>query len=160
QARLGIGEFVLYDRDRDRAETIARIGRAIVRRLGAEFRVETIAAVEVEARARDERIAIECGLAGQEPTGPGGVAMALRTVPVVLEQARAIAAVAPDAWFISFTNPAGLIAQAIALHTRLRAVGICDTPIELFHRIAWALGAPYEEMAFEYAGLNHLGWVR
>jgi 6-phospho-beta-glucosidase len=67
---------------------------------------------------------------------------------------------APDAWFINFTNPAGLITQALTHHTSLRAIGICDTPAELFHRIAMALGEPYEEMEFDYAGLNHLGWVR
>jgi 6-phospho-beta-glucosidase len=177
QALLDIGEFALFDCNRSRAETIARIGREIVRRLGANFRIETYSALEdaaggaefifhsirvggIAARARDERMAIEHGLAGQETTGPGGVAMALRTVPVVLEQARVLKSAAPDAWFISFSNPAGLIAQALALHTRLRAIGICDTPSELFHRIADALGEPYEEMSFDYAGLNHLGWVR
>ena len=177
QTLLDMGEFALFDCDRSRAETIANIGREIVRRLGARFRIETYSGLEdaahgaefifhsirvggIAARARDERMAIEHGLAGQETTGPGGVAMALRTVPVVLEQARVLESAAPDAWFISFTNPAGLITQALALHTGLRAIGICDTPMELFHRIADALGEPYEEMAFDYAGLNHLGWVR
>jgi 6-phospho-beta-glucosidase len=111
----------------------------------------------ITARARDERIAIEHGFAGQETTGPGGAAMALRTVPVVLDQARIIERVAPDAWYVSFTNPAGLISQAVATHTKLPSIGICDTPSELFHRIAAALGGPVE---CEYAGLNHLGWVR
>ena len=177
QAQLDIGELVLFDCDHARTEIIAGIGREIVHRFGAGFHISASEVLEdaargaefifhsirvggIAARARDERMAIECGLAGQETTGPGGAAMALRTVPVVLEQARVIEAVAPQAWFISFTNPAGLIAQALSLHTRLRAIGICDTPIELFHRIAWVLGEPYTEMAFDYAGLNHLGWVR
>ena len=85
--------------------------------------------------------------------------MALRTIPVALAQARVIERATPAAWLINFTNPAGLISQALMQNTGLRAVGICDTPAELFHRIAWALGEPYEEMRFEYAGLNHLGWV-
>jgi 6-phospho-beta-glucosidase len=177
QAALDIGEFALFDCNRRRTETVANIAREIVRRSGARFRIETYSALEdaargaefifhsirvggITARARDERLAIEHGLAGQETTGPGGVAMALRTVPVVLEQARVLESAAPDAWFISFTNPAGLITQALALHTKLRAIGICDTPSELFHRIADALGEPYEKMSFDYAGLNHLGWVR
>ncbi len=176
-ALLDIGEFAFFDCERGRTEVIANIGREIVRRAGANFRIETYTELEdaargaefifhsirvggIGARARDERMAIECGLAGQETTGPGGAAMALRTVPVVLEQARVIERAAPGAWFISFTNPAGLITQALSLHTRLRAVGICDTPIELFHRIAYVLGEPYGDMAFDYAGLNHLGWVR
>ena len=112
------------------------------------------------ARARDERIAIDHGLAGQETTGPGGAAMALRTVPVTMEHARVAERVAPGAWFISFTNPAGLITQALARNTKLKVIGICDTPIELFHRIAWSYGLPYEEMSFDHVGLNHLGWVR
>ena len=177
QAQLGLGEFAIFDCDRARTEVIAGIGREIVRGLGADFRIETYAALEdaargagfifhsirvggIEARARDERMAIACGFAGQETTGPGGAAMALRTVPVVLEHASRIQSVAPEAWLISFTNPAGLVTQALTLHSRLRAVGICDTPIELFHRIAQALGEPYQEMSFDYAGLNHLGWVR
>ena len=88
------------------------------------------------ARARDERIAIEEGLAGQETTGPGGVAMALRTLPVALAHARIVERLAPKAWFINFTNPAGLITQALCQHTQLKVVGICDTPAELLHRIA------------------------
>jgi 6-phospho-beta-glucosidase len=174
---LNIGEFALFDCERARMEVIAKVGREVARRAGAEFRIETYADLEqaargaefifhsirvggIEARARDERLAIEHGLAGQETTGAGGVAMALRTAPVVLEQAQVLESVAPEACFISFTNPAGLIAQALALHTKLRAIGICDTPSELFHRIADALGESREELEFDYAGLNHLGWIR
>ena len=166
---IEISSLVLYDPDSARAELMAGIARGI-----AGFPISTCARLEdavagaacvlssirvggIAARARDERIAIEYGFAGQETTGPGGAAMALRTVPVVLEQARLIDQVAPEAWYVSFTNPAGLISQAIAAQTRLRAIGICDTPSELFHQIACALGGP---VRCEYAGLNHLGWVR
>lgn len=86
--------------------------------------------------------------------------MALRTLPVTLGQAKVVEAVAPDAWFINFSNPAGLITQALTEHTRLKVIGICDTPSEGFHKIAEAVGAPASEMFFDYAGLNHLGWVR
>lgn len=177
QAALGLREFALYDVDRERTEVIATIGREIVQRMGADFRITVAGRLEdavedaaavlnsirvggMAARARDERIAIEHGLAGQETTGPGGAAMALRTLPVTLAQARVVERVAPDAWFINFTNPAGLITQALTQNTGLKVIGICDTPIELFHRIAWSIGAPYEQMTFDYAGLNHLGWVR
>lgn len=177
QNALGIAEFALYDVDRARAETMAKIGREIVRRSGAAFPIETYSSLEdaargaefifhsirvggIEARARDERLAMDHSLAGQETTGAGGAAMALRTVPVILEQARVLETVAPEAWFISFTNPAGLITQALALHSKIRSVGICDTPMELFHRIAEALGQPLADFEFDYAGLNHLGWIR
>ena len=175
--RLGIGEIALYDIDTDRRSIIAALGREIVRRLGSPLRVTTADRLDeaadsaafvlssirvggIAARARDERIAIELGLAGQETTGPGGTAMALRTIPVTLAHARMVERIAPRAWFINFTNPAGLITQALSQHTGLRVIGICDTPVELCHRIAWALGAPFEEMTFDYAGLNHLGWIR
>jgi 6-phospho-beta-glucosidase len=175
-AALAIEEAALYDVDRARAQIMARLGGEIAARLGSGLRVRAAASVEeaaegaafaissirvggMEARARDERIAIEHGFAGQETTGPAGAAMALRTVPVALAQARVIERVAPKAWLVSFTNPAGLITQALAGQTALRVAGICDTPVELFHRIAWGLGEPYEEMRFDYAGLNHLGWV-
>lgn len=177
QQRLGIEEFALFDVDQQRTEIIADIGREIVRRLGSTLRITCCNRLEtavdsvdivlnsirvggMNARARDERIAIEHGLAGQETTGPGGAAMAFRTVPVTLKHARAVERLAPNAWFINFTNPAGLITQAITQNTSLKVIGICDTPIELFHRIAWSLGEPYDEMTFDYIGLNHLGWVR
>ena len=99
-------------------------------------------------------------MAGQETTGPGGVAMALRTLPVALAHARVVERLAPQAWFINFTNPAGLITQALSRHTRLKVVGICDTPAELLHRIAHVLAIPPAELRCDYAGLNHLGWVR
>ena len=174
---LDVSELALYDVDPARVKVIAGLGGQIVRRFGAAIRIiapesleKTVEGAEfilssirvggIRARARDERIAIDHGLAGQETTGPGGAAMAFRTVPVTLAQARVVERVAPQAWFINFTNPAGLITQALAQNTSLRVIGICDTPIELFHRIAWVLGEPYEEMEFDYAGLNHLGWVR
>ena len=177
QALFGIGEVTLFDIDVERTETIAGIGREIVRKLGAGFAIRVTSDLEdaatgadfvlssirvggMKARARDERLAIEHGLAGQETTGPAGAAMALRTLPVTLGQAKVVEAVAPDAWFINFSNPAGLITQALTEHTRLKVIGICDTPSEVFHKIAEAVGAPASEMFFDYAGLNHLGWVR
>ena len=174
---LQIDTLTLYDVDAARVETIARLGREILRHTragfeiracsnleeaaeGADFVVNSIRVGGIAARARDERIAIGHGLAGQETTGPAGVAMALRTIPVTLEHARIVERVAPSAWFINFTNPAGLITQALHQNTRLRLIGICDTPIELFHNIAHAVGEPLADMTFDYAGLNHLGWVR
>lgn len=177
QARLGVSELVLFDIDQVRAETIARLGAEVLRNFnhpfpirvsndlndaaaGARFVLNSVRAGGMIARARDERLAIDNGLAGQETTGPGGLAMALRTLPVTLAHARTIEQVAPEAWFINFTNPAGLITQALTQNTQLHVIGICDTPIELFHRIAGAMSERHDDMAFDYAGLNHLGWVR
>ena len=177
QAALDIGEVALFDIDAERTRIMARLGGEIVRRLGGGFEIRIASRLEeaaegadyvlnsirvggISARARDERIAIEHGFAGQETTGPGGAAMALRTLPVTLAHARTVERAAPRAWFVNFTNPAGLITQALTEQTKLRVIGICDTPAELFHRIAEAVGEPREEMRFDYAGLNHLGWVR
>lgn len=174
---LGIDEVVLYDPDFERARMMGSLGRAVIQREGGSLRVRETAilqeAVEdadfvlssirvggIAGRTSDEKIAIRHGYPGQETTGPAGMAMALRTVPVAVEQARAVARLAPKAWLINFTNPAGLITQAILHHTDARAVGICDTPSELLHRIALALAAAPGEVRCEYVGLNHLGWVR
>src|SRR6202051_4382522 len=123
---------------------------------GSTFVLSSVRIGGMAARARDERTAIENGLAGQETTGPGGVAMALRTVPVALAHARIVERLAPQAWFINFTNPAGLITQALNQHTNLRIVGICDTPADLFHRIAYALGVAAAEPSSVFAGLHPL----
>jgi 6-phospho-beta-glucosidase len=177
QAKLNIGELVLFDIDSERLATIARLGTEVLRGFdspfpistrsnlenaldGADFVVNSVRVGGMSARARDERIAIDHGLAGQETTGPGGAAMALRTVPLAIEYARSMERVASQAWFINFTNPAGLITQALLNHTSVRAIGICDTPAELFHRISVALDEPFSDCEFDYAGLNHLGWVR
>ena len=179
QARKTIGadELVIYDTDLIGATLMAKLGQIIVARNGGGLRIsiarDLAAAVDgasfvlnsirvggIAARARDERIAIEHGYPGQETTGPGGLAMALRTIPVILEQARLVEKYSPQAWFINFTNPAGLITQALICETGVRVVGICDTPTELFHRIALALAAPLADVECEYLGLNHLGWVQ
>ena len=171
---IGASELALYDIDFQRARMMAQLGETIARgsgikiaavsRLeeaveGADFVLSSVRVGGMAARAEDERISMEHGFAGQETTGPGGFAMALRTVPVALQHARAIERHAPRAWLISFTNPAGLITQAVKNHSAVKVIGICDTPGELFHRIAWALGEPFERLEFDYVGLNHLGWV-
>ena len=171
------GELALYDPDADRVRVMAELGRAIVAREGGSLRIRIARSAEdaiadasfvlnsirvggIDSRALDERTAIAHGYAGQETTGPGGVAMALRTVPAALAYARLVEQLSPAAWLVNFTNPAGLITQAIADRTQARVVGICDTPDELFHRIATALGASPRRVRCEYLGLNHLGWVR
>ena len=113
-----------------------------------------------DTRAADERLALECGFAGQETTGPAGFAMALRTIPVALAYARTVEEIAPDAWIINFTNPAGIISQAISTQTAAKVIGICDTPAELFFQIAMALNERPDRVQCDYFGLNHLGWVR
>jgi 6-phospho-beta-glucosidase len=175
--QLGVDEIALYDPDLQRAQMMAALGRAVVERDGGSLRVRATAALEdavdgaafvlssirvggIPARTSDEHTATLHGYPGQETTGPAGIAMALRTVPVAVEHARIVQRLAPKAWLINFTNPAGLITQALLHHSGTRVVGICDTPSEMLHRIASAFSAHSGEVHCDYIGLNHLGWVR
>jgi 6-phospho-beta-glucosidase len=172
-ANLGIDEFALYDSDAARLKIVAGLAalRAGSARVsvhaaaasaigGASFVITSIRVGGIEARSRDEQAALDLGFVGQETVGPGGFAMAVRTIPPLLEYAREVARLAPEAWIVNFTNPAGLVTQALIAETGARVVGICDTPTEVFQEIAFALGLNAEECRFDYVGLNHLGFVR
>ncbi|MFE1250636.1 6-phospho-beta-glucosidase [Streptomyces sp. NPDC058735] len=128
---------------------------------GAGFVFSAIRVGGLEGRAHDERVALTEGVLGQETVGAGGIAYGLRTVPVAVDIARRIARLAPDAWVINFTNPAGLVTEAMSRHLGDRVIGICDSPVGLGRRIARVLGVRNPGEAFvDYVGLNHLGWVR
>ena len=174
---LGADELVLFDPDADRAHLMAEFGRTLVTNEGGTLRVRQAGTIEdavadasfvlnsirvggMHARVHDERVSVAHGYPGQETTGPGGVAMALRTVGIAVEQARLVERLSPKAWIINFTNPAGLVTQAIKHNSNAKIVGICDTPSELLHRVNLALGAGPDEARCDYVGLNHLGWIR
>ncbi|MEU4061679.1 6-phospho-beta-glucosidase [Streptomyces wedmorensis] len=127
---------------------------------GADFVFSAIRVGGLEGRAADERIALAEGVLGQETVGAGGIAYGLRTVPVAVRVARRIAELAPDAWVINFTNPAGLVTEAMSRILGDRVIGICDSPVGLGRRVARVLGADPDEAWIDYVGLNHLGWLR
>ncbi|MPY37724.1 6-phospho-beta-glucosidase [Streptomyces adustus] len=127
---------------------------------GADFVFSAIRVGGLQGRADDERVALAHGVLGQETVGAGGIAYGLRTVPVAVDIARRVARLAPDAWVINFTNPAGLVTEAMSRHLGERVIGICDSPVGLGRRIARVLGANPGEAWIDYVGLNHLGWVR
>ena len=108
----------------------------------------------------DEQTALALGLVGQETVGPGGFAMAVRTIPPLVAYAREVMRRAPEAWIVNFTNPAGMVTQALIAETGARVIGICDTPMEVFQEVAHALSIPAAECRFDYIGLNHLGFIR
>ncbi|WP_129288827.1 family 4 glycosyl hydrolase [Trueperella pyogenes] len=110
-------------------------------------------------RVIDEREALSRGLLGQETVGIAGYAYALRQIPEALRLARAVAALAPQAWVLNFTNPAGIITQAMRT-VYPRVVSICDTPIGMVRRAIHVLGLNESETTYDYVGLNHLGWLR
>ncbi|MGW0600330.1 6-phospho-beta-glucosidase [Streptomyces sp. NPDC002776] len=128
---------------------------------GADFVFSAIRVGGLEGRANDERVALAEGVLGQETVGAGGIAYGLRTVPVAVDIARRVARLAPGAWVINFTNPAGLVTEAMSRHLGDRVIGICDSPVGLGRRIARVLGVRDPAEAWiDYVGLNHLGWVR
>ncbi|MFL0458183.1 6-phospho-beta-glucosidase [Brachybacterium paraconglomeratum] len=184
---LTVDEIALHDVDPERLATISAVieeqgarlaaeGRAVaLPRLlattdlreavtGADFVFSAVRVGGAEARTVDERVALGLGLLGQETIGPGGLAYALRTIPVALEIARTIAELAPTAWTINFTNPAGIVTEAMRSVLGDRVVGICDTPIGLVRRVGRLLGADLvageRGAEVDYVGLNHLGWLR
>lgn len=127
---------------------------------GADFVFSAIRVGGGAGRVIDERVALDVGLLGQETIGAGGLAYAMRTIPEMVAIARVIAELAPQAWVINFTNPAGIVTQAMARELPGRVVGICDTPIGLVRRCARVLGRDVAELDYDYLGLNHLGWLR
>ncbi|MEC4017595.1 6-phospho-beta-glucosidase [Streptomyces sp. H27-D2] len=132
---------------------------------GADFVFSAIRVGGLEGRTRDERIPLNEGVLGQETVGAGGVLYGLRTLPVAVRIAERVAAVAPDAWIINFTNPAGMVTEAMTRVFRERGlgdrvIGICDSPVGLCRRAARALGADPDRADYDYVGLNHLGWLR
>ena len=188
-------EICLFEPDSVRRDTIGRLAAELAVVLGhpdvvrvsadaadaftgADYVFSAIRVGGDRGRVIDEEVALQRGIVGQETTGPGGCAMALRTIPVVLSYCDLLSRCSPDAVLINFTNPAGLITQAISAQRKVRVVGVCDTPGGTVERLAAFLasdggspgegggsgkdgGAPGADggVSGSYAGLNHLGWV-
>jgi 6-phospho-beta-glucosidase len=112
------------------------------------------------ARIRDEHIPMELGMVGNETTGAGGFICGLRTVTAALEIAGEIEALAPKAWVMNLSNPAGIVTEAILRHTRVNAVGFCNIPINTQYDFAELFRVAPEKIRMDYLGLNHLSWVR
>ena len=175
--RLDVAEFVLEDIDAERREVVGGMARRMLARQGFEGRLEVtgdldraVAGAEYvliqirvggqEARLRDETMPLACGCIGQETTGAGGFAKAMRTVPVVLEIAERVRALAaPEAWIVDFTNPVGIVTRAL-LDGGHRAIGLCNVAIGFQRQFAGWLGVEPARVVVDQVGLNHLTWVR
>ncbi len=174
-AAIGLTHVVLMDTDADQLALIAPICEALVARSGgalrvtattdadealrgADFVVTTIRPGGIDGRIADETIATQEGVLGQETTGAGGFAMALRSIPTILGYARRMADLCPDAWLINFTNPAGLVTQALHDAGFGRIVGICDSANGAQTAVARALGVPTQAVEADLFGLNHLSF--
>lgn len=169
---LGVDEVVLHDVDAGRLAAIVDVLQPVpglqIRATtslsealpGADFVFSAIRVGGAQGRVADERRALALGVLGQETVGAGGIAYGLRTLPVALATARAVADLAPDAWLINFTNPAGLITEATRTILGNRVIGICDSPVGLVRRACRALELPQSDVDADYVGINHLGWMR
>ena len=124
---------------------------------GADYVTTQLRVGQLAARALDERIPLKYGVIGQETNGPGGLFKALRTIPVILEIAREMEEVCPDAWLINFTNPAGMVTEAVLRHSKIeKIVGLCNVPIGMERGIAELLQVKPERVRMDFAGLNHM----
>ncbi len=174
---LPVEELVLHDIDQSRLDVVGGLAERILDKLefpgrltlttdresaveGADFVLVQLRVGGLRARLQDETIPPKFGCIGQETTGAGGFAKALRTVPVVLEIAEDTARLgAPGAWLLDFTNPAGLVTQGLIDHGH-RAIGLCNIPIGFQRELAKQLGVEPSEVQLEHVGLNHLSWER
>jgi 6-phospho-beta-glucosidase len=175
--RIDVRRLALHDIDRDRREVLGALSERILARQGFDGALDVTGdldraldgadAVLIQirvggqaARLRDETIPAACGCVGQETTGAGGLAKAMRTVPVVLEIAeRARERAADGAWIVDFTNPVGIVTRAL-LDAGHRAVGLCNVAITFQRTIAAKLGVAPARLLVNQVGLNHLTWIR
>jgi len=128
---------------------------------GADYIVTTFREGSIASRVIDEQVPLKYGVLGQETTGPGGFAMALRTIPAILHYVELIKELAPDAWLINFTNPAGIITETITKVAGFdHTVGICDNPANMMRGAAQLLNVEIDRLFPDYYGINHLGWMR
>jgi 6-phospho-beta-glucosidase len=176
-SKLGLDALALHDVDAERLEVVGGLARRMLERegfvgrlvltgeldaavAGADFVLIQIRVGGQAARLLDETAPLPCGCIGQETTGAGGFAKAMRTVPVVLEIAERVRDLAgPEAWIVDFTNPVGIVTRAL-LDAGHRAVGLCNVAITFQRRLAGILGVEPARVVVDQVGLNHLTWVR
>jgi len=176
--KLGLEELVLVDIDRERLEVVGGFAQRMVMEASQPFRLllETdlekaiqdadvvttqIRVGQMPARKQDELLGKRWDLVGQETTGVGGMAKALRTVPVVLDLAQKMKRLCPHAWLINFANPSGLITEALQRYApEIRSVGLCNSPLGYQMEVAKEieLDDPFQ-VELDYIGLNHLAWI-
>ena len=174
---LAVDTIVLMDIDEKRLEIVGGLAKRMMRKAGlptkivlttdrreamegADFVISSIRVGLMEGRILDERIPLKYGVVGQETTGPGGFAMALRTIPVMLDYAKDIVKWSPNAWLINFTNPSGIITEAVSKYSEAKVIGLCNVPINMLGGIAKALNVEEKKILLDYVGLNHLSWIK
>ncbi len=174
---LPVGELAFVDIDQERLDILGNMARrmftaagqnvpvttTIDRRRGiegADFVLNQIRVGGQAARIRDEHTGRRHDVVGQETTGPGGFAKALRTIPVVLNIASDIRELSPDAWMVNFTNPAGMVTESLLRFGGVKVMGLCNSPFGMQVAIAHSMGVEPDRVRIDVVGLNHLSWVR
>jgi 6-phospho-beta-glucosidase len=175
QKNLPTAELRLYDIDRKRLAIVAGFCRRLwgealrMKTPGslqgaldrADFVLSQFRVGQLQARHRDIKLGLRYGLIGQETTGVGGFAKALRTIPATLAVCRAMRKhAARDAWLINFTNPSAIITETVLKHGGVRCIGLCNGPLNLRRALARSLGGELRDVRMDYVGSNHLGWVK
>jgi 6-phospho-beta-glucosidase len=172
---LPIGEIMLMDINENRLDIMHSFCIRYAKHLGYDVKISktsdrkkaidgsTFINTQIrvggnEARVRDERIPLSMGLVGQETTGAGGFAKGLRTIPAMLEIARDVERLAPDSWIINYTNPTGLVAEAVNNNTRAKIVGLCAGGMFAQNWVSKALGVRPDQVRYDFAGLNHMNF--
>lgn len=172
---LDVRRFVFCDTDPERLEILAAMAERMLaasgmtcpvlrtadRReavAGADYVLAQVRIGKMPARILDERIPMKYGLLGQETNGVGGMVNGLRTVPFVLRLARDMEELCPDAWLINFSNPSGMVAEAVQANSSIRMAGLCNIPFRMAREAKKMLGDP-ADFDYDFVGLNHLCWL-
>ncbi|MHB8133546.1 MAG: family 4 glycosyl hydrolase [Anaerolineaceae bacterium] len=175
--RLDVEQVTLIDLNEDKLKFIYDVCDRLIRKKnldlklvastklekgieGADFILPQIRVGGLNARVRDETLPMELDMVGNETTGAGGFVCAMRTVPVMLDIARQVERIAPDAWILNMSNPAGIVTEAICKHTKVRALGFCNIPINTTYALADLLNVDPATVRLDSFGLNHLSWTR
>lgn len=178
-AELPIRDLYLVDVEegREKLEIVSALAERMIRKSGVDIRVHPtldrrealkdadfvttqFRVGQLDARIRDEKIPLRYHVIGQETTGAGGFAKALRTIPVILDICRDMKELCPDAWLINFTNPSGIVTEAVLNHTDIKAIGLCNVPVGMLHDVAEQFEVGVERVRIDYVGINHLLWGR
>lgn len=171
---LPIEELILMDIDHEKLSIVGNLCKRMTESAGMSIRVKLtddldealtkadfvltqIRVGQLSARVLDEKIPLKYNLIGQETTGIGGFFKALRTVPVMMHIASRMEALCPEAWLINFSNPSGIISEALQNHTKIKSIGLCNVPINMLADIEEIYG--HEGLEIEYLGLNHLSYI-
>jgi len=126
---------------------------------GANYVICQVRVGKLDARILDEKIPLKYNLLGQETTGAGGFMKALRTIPVIMNIARRMEKLAPNAWMINFSNPSGIIAEAVLNNSAIKMIGLCNGPYGMIKRAKEMLPEGTKEFDYDFVGLNHLCWI-